>query len=48
MSIASEWNIQQKALKELIGKKDTFDKYNEYILLKNKMMIQYIVYKILL
>ena len=32
MSTASEWNIQQKALKELIGKKDTFDKAKDLYL----------------
>ena len=32
MSIASEWNIQQKALKELIEKKDTFDKAKDLYL----------------
>lgn len=32
MSIASEWNIQQKELKELIGKKETFDKAKDLYL----------------
>ncbi|WP_373076478.1 DinB family protein [Fusobacterium varium] len=32
MSIASEWNIQQKELKELIEKKETFDKAKDLYL----------------
>lgn len=38
MSIASEWNIQQKKLKELIGKKETFDSAKELYLSMHKYL----------
>lgn len=38
MSIASEWNIQQKELKELIGKKETFDKAKDLYLSMHKYL----------
>lgn len=38
MSIASEWNIQQKRLKELISKKETFDSAKELYLSMHKYL----------
>lgn len=38
MSIASDWNIQQKKLKELISKKETFDSAKELYLSMHKYL----------
>lgn len=38
MSIASDWNIQQKNLKELISKKETFDSAKELYLSMHKYL----------